>query len=211
LDYFEYFTNFSGGLGYLAVVGALLACGLGLPVPEDIILISGGYIAAEAGHSVWPMVVAGMVGILGGDSVTFLLGRTIGIPLTKRRPLNRVFTAERLAKVDEYFKKHGEKILMAARFMPGARAVTYFSAGAMGVPYWKFFLYDGLAAIVSAPLWVILGFKFGAVVVGYAKQFGWVVLGVVVVVALVWFVRRRLSPPPAVPEKPVDAPKPDVP
>jgi membrane protein DedA with SNARE-associated domain len=35
--------------------------------------------------------------------------------------------------------------------------VTYFVAGTTGVQYWKFLLYDGIAACVSAPFWVILG------------------------------------------------------
>jgi membrane protein DedA with SNARE-associated domain len=37
------------------------------------------------------------------------------------------------------------------------RAVTYFVAGLTGVPYWKFITYDGIAACVSAPAWVYLG------------------------------------------------------
>jgi membrane protein DedA with SNARE-associated domain len=59
------------------------------------------------------------------------------------------------------FEKHGPKFIMVARFVPGLRAVTYFVAGTTGVPYWKFILYDGVAACVSAPAWVYLGYWAG--------------------------------------------------
>jgi membrane protein DedA with SNARE-associated domain len=54
--------------------------------------------------------------------------------------------------------------------MPGVRSVAFFSAGAMHVPFWKFLLYDGLAALVSAPFWVYLAYLFGETIFSYAKQ-----------------------------------------
>ena len=59
------------------------------------------------------------------------------------------------------FALHGQKIVMIARFMPGVRAVTYFSAGSAGMSYWRFLFWDGLAALLSAPFFVWLGFHFG--------------------------------------------------
>jgi hypothetical protein len=51
--------------------------------------------------------------------------------------------------------------VMIARFMPGLRAVTYFTAGSVRMPYLQFIFWDGLAALVSAPFFVWLGFRFG--------------------------------------------------
>ena len=50
---------------------------------------------------------------------------------------------------------------MVARFLPGLRAPTYFTVGHSRLPYWEFLFFDGVAALVSAPLWVCLGFWFG--------------------------------------------------
>jgi membrane protein DedA with SNARE-associated domain len=176
MDWFSLFSGFEGIAGYLAVLGTLIACGLGVPVPEDIILISGGYIASATAHPVWPMVATGLLGILLGDSATFWAGRRFGLSLAKTSLIGRYLTDERLSRVDGLFRRHGQKVLVAARFMPGVRAVTYFSAGAMKVPFWKFLLLDGLAALVSAPLWVVLGFRYGQVVVDWARQFSLVLL-----------------------------------
>jgi membrane protein DedA with SNARE-associated domain len=60
------------------------------------------------------------------------------------------------------FKKHGEKIVMLARFLPGIRTPTYFTAGSVGMNYWRFMIYDSIAALASAPVFVVLGYYFGA-------------------------------------------------
>ena len=178
--------------GASIVLGLLLICGLCVPIPEDIILVSGGYVASEAGHAVLPMVLVGLAGIMAGDSLIFWLGRRIGTARVSRSFLGRVITPERLARAEELFHRHHEKIFMAARFMPGVRAVTYFSAGAIGVPFWKFFLFDGLAALVSAPLWVVLGYRYGHTIVEEAHKWQNAILGGLAVVLLaVWLWRRR--------------------
>jgi membrane protein DedA with SNARE-associated domain len=197
MDPFNFIAGFGGWLGYAVVLGLLLACGLGVPVPEDIILVSGGYIAEEAGHPVLPMMLTGLVGIIVGDSIIFVMGRRIGLKMVERSFLRRYLTPPRLARVDGLFRKHGQKILVAARFTPGLRAVTFFTAGAIGVPYWKFALLDGLAALVSAPVWVYLGFRFGHAVIEEAKQWQGLILGgIALVFALVWAYRRWFATKP---------------
>lgn len=200
MDPFSIITSLGGGfVGYAVVLGLLLLCGLGVPVPEDIILVSGGYIASVAGHSRWPMALTGLVGIIGGDSIIFFIGRRFGIAMAEKTFLRRYLTPDRLASVDALFRRHGHKIICVARFMPGVRAVTFFSSGAIGVPWWKFALFDGLAALISAPLWVVLGYNYGRTVVAQAKQWQGYILGTLAVVAVVyllvarWRSRRRAS------------------
>ncbi len=138
----------------------LVACGLGLPLPEDIALITGGFLAGigppNGVGSLALMVMVGLMGILVGDSIIFRAGDTYGDKLLETR-MGRHIPAERIARTRELFTKHGPKMIMVARFIPGVRAVTYFVAGSSHLPYWKFITYDGIAALVSAPLWVLLG------------------------------------------------------
>ncbi len=70
-------------------------------------------------------------------------------------------TPEKRRRVEELFRRHGEKIVMVARFLPGVRAVTYFTAGSARMRYSRFILWDGIAALGSAPLFVYLGYRFG--------------------------------------------------
>jgi membrane protein DedA with SNARE-associated domain len=90
---------------------------------------------------------------------------------------------------------------MMARFLPGVRAVTYFVAGTTGVPYWKFILYDGIAACASAPGWVLLGHWAGRHRM-LRKAWHWakevqigailVVLGILALWITVAWIRRRI-------------------
>ena len=106
------------------------------------------------------MIVVGLLGILIGDSIIFHAGGHYGDRLLETR-LGKHIPAARVDRTRQLFAKHGTKMIMVARFLPGVRAVTYFVAGSSHVPYWKFLTYDGLAALVSAPLWVLLGYQAG--------------------------------------------------
>jgi membrane protein DedA with SNARE-associated domain len=144
------------------VFAILVACGLGVPLPEDISLLLGGYLAHKGAAHLPIMMAVGFVGILVGDSLIFFAGRRIGGNVGKKGGFfARIVTPEKRAKVEGLFGRHGSKIVMIARFMPGVRAVTYFTAGSSGMSFWRFIVWDGLAALASAPVFVWLGAKYG--------------------------------------------------
>ncbi|NOK33998.1 DedA family protein, partial [Corallococcus exercitus] len=107
---------------------------------------------------------------------------------------SKIVTPEKRAKVESLFITHGQKIVMIARFMPGVRAVTYFTAGSVHMPYWRFILWDGLAALLSAPVFVWLGFHFGGeldMVIRKLKDGQVVVMGTLAVLAVGYFLYRH--------------------
>jgi membrane protein DedA with SNARE-associated domain len=189
-------SNTQGIFAYGAIFLILLACGLGIPLPEDISLILGGFLAHKGAASLPIMMAVGFVGILAGDSLIFNFGRKLGSNVG-RKPggfFARIITPEKRAKVEGLFEKHGQKIVMIARFMPGVRAVTYFTAGSVGMPYWRFILWDGMAALLSAPVFVFLGFHFGNeldYVIDKLKEGQAYVLTGMAVLAVAWFVWNR--------------------
>ncbi|GHD56102.1 DedA family protein [Jeongeupia chitinilytica] len=184
--------------GYLAVFLVLLACGFGVPIPEDITLVAGGIIAGLGYADVHTMFFVGMAGVLVGDSVMFLLGRYYGARVLKWRWVARIMTPERYAAVQDKFSRYGNRVLFVARFLPGLRSPIFLSAGMSHcVSYWRFLLLDGFAALISVPVWVYLGY-YGA----YNHE--WLLLwlkrgqaGIMVLVALVavivgvWYWRHR--------------------
>ncbi len=157
------FGGASGGaLSYGLVFGILILCGLGLPIPEDVSLILGGFLAYEGKADLALMMVTGYVGIILGDSLVFFIGRRFGLKIVSGGGFfARLFTAEKRQRVEGLFAKHGEKIVMIARFLPGVRAVTYFTAGSVRMKYSHFVFFDSVAALVSAPVFIYLGYRFG--------------------------------------------------
>lgn len=157
----DFLLNFYGPVHYLFVFGVLLLCGFGIPIPEDITLIVAGVISYYGLTDVHLMTVVGFFGVMFGDSTIFLLGQKYGMRLSRAGLFSRVLTPERLESVSATFRKRGNKMLFAARFMPGVRTAMFFSAGTLGIPFRVFFFYDGLAALLSVPLIVYSVFYFG--------------------------------------------------
>jgi membrane protein DedA with SNARE-associated domain len=155
-------VEFFQAYGYVAVFSVLLACGLGVPIPEDISLVAGGIISGLGYTHVHTMFAVGMAGVLVGDGFMFIAGRIYGVRVFRTPVLRRIITESRYDKVGEKFHKYGKWILFAARFMPGLRSVVFISAGmTRRVTFTRFLATDGLAALISVPVWVYLGY-FGA-------------------------------------------------
>ena len=185
-----------GLAAYATIFGVLVACGLGVPFPEDVSLILGGYLVFRGAANLPLMVATGFLGILVGDSIIYWFGRRLGkrARTDHARLLRRLLTPKRRARVEALFARHGEKIVMAARFMPGVRAVTFFTAGSAGMPYPRFICFDGLAALASAPAFVFLGFRFGRQlqrVIELLKRFQVTTAIVIVVSVCLWLGWRR--------------------
>lgn len=186
---------------YAGIFLGLLLCGLGLPIPEEVFLISGGLLV----HGVesykadfWLMTLTAMSSIMLGDSLAFWIGkhhtdRIYRIPLIRKM----LGSEKQQSWIQNHFNEHPWKTIFVARFLAGVRAPTFFFAGGHGVPYWKFFFADFLGALISVPTsiwaaWYLGENKERAFEV--VHQFHMWVLGVVLCAVagfFIWLWRRR--------------------
>jgi membrane protein DedA with SNARE-associated domain len=146
------------------------------------------------------MVGVGLAGILAGDTAIFWMGRRFGVHVAEIRPLRRVVTPEKLEQVEKKIRRYGNVVVLVARFLPGLRAPTFFTVGHARMPYWRFAFYDGVAALVSAPLWVAVGFWFGEDIEAaarHAARFGHYILAAVLAIlgglVIRWLSQRRAT------------------
>ncbi|MBF0359830.1 MAG: DedA family protein [Oligoflexia bacterium] len=146
---------------YFVLFGILILCGFGLPVPEDIILITGGYLAYEDLLNEHVMCVLGLAGVLIGDSTMFLLGRRFGPLVLENKYISKIITKDKISKAQKYLSKYGNKIFFIARFLPGLRSPIFFTGGTLKIPFYVFFMYDSFAALISVPVWVYAAFYGG--------------------------------------------------
>ena len=154
----EFLIHFFSDYGYFAVLFVLIICGFGVPIPEDITLVSGGVISGLGYTNVHIMLVVSLFGVLLGDSTMYWLGRIYGTKILRFRPIRRFLTLDRLRMVRSKFEQYGNRVLFVARFLPGLRAPIYMVAGiTRRVSFIRFLLLDFFAAIISVPIWVYLG------------------------------------------------------
>jgi membrane protein DedA with SNARE-associated domain len=182
---------------YLGVAIVFLACGLGLPLPEEIVLVAAGYVCFKGFASIDYMMLACAGSILAGDAVPFLLGRVFGPRLLRLRPMRIIVNRRRLAKLDLWFRRRGDLAVFFARFVPGLRVVAYFTAGTLRMRVHRFLLLDVAGIALVCPLLVFLGYHFGDVidhlilmVQRVERGLLWTVIGALVVLAVVWSLRQ---------------------
>ncbi len=155
------FASFSGFGAYAVIGGVLFACGLGLPIPEDITIIASGILVALGKISMVGAFIVCMAGVLVGDSFMFFLGRRLGDNAFKLPVIRKFMTEKRIKLAKESVVNNSQFICFIARFLPGLRSPTFLTAGAMGVKPMTFLLLDGFAALISVPVWIYVGWWLG--------------------------------------------------
>jgi membrane protein DedA with SNARE-associated domain len=139
----------------------LVLCGLGLPVPEDLALLAGGFMVYRGIIAYpWTLLVA-LVGVVVGDNSLFFLGRRFGTSLIAYLEIGRPNSQRQIERLKEFMHRHGHLAIFYARFLAGARALVYLTAGSLEFDFNRFFIYDILGALISVPTVVTLGYLFG--------------------------------------------------
>ncbi len=142
---------------YLAMFGILCLCGVGLPVPEELTLLAGGFAVGWQWADYSLSCLWCTLGILAGDSAMFWTGRHFGRPFFASRPLRLLLPERRQASVRQAFVDHGNKTVFFARFVSGFRIGVYAYAGQHGMKWRRFLLLDLLGCAISVPVIVLLG------------------------------------------------------
>jgi len=149
---------------YFGVSIVFLLCGLGLPLPEEIVLVSAGYLCFKGLAEQYQMMMVCTAAILLGDIVPFALGRLFGTRLLRLRPMRFIISPQRLARFDRWFRRRGDLVIFFSRFVAGIRVVAYFTAGTMKMGWLRFILLDMAGILLIAPPLVLVGNLFGATI-----------------------------------------------
>ncbi len=200
----DFLTDLAGPQAYALILFVLFVCGLGVPIPEDITLISAGILASMKQISLIGAFICCFTGVLMGDTLLFVIGYHYGRKVFKWPLFKTFFTPERIVKAEGIVHKHAKKISFMARFMPGLRAPIFLTSGILKVPFRIFIVQDGLAALISVPVWVYLGFWFGENiddVIKLAKDIQFVIGSIVLVVGLFFIYNKIVKPRLAAPNK----------
>jgi membrane-associated protein len=175
-----------GQFSYPAVFLGLSSTGFGAPIAEELVLLAAGILAADGRALFAAMVVVSALGVLTADTVLFRVGARLGKSVITHPRLGRVFPAARVERIRGAYERYGAWAVFAARFLPGLRMPSFLLAGSFGVTQRKFWLADGLAVAIYAPLIVTLGFVFGPAAIPWLKSWGlWALAGVVTLVTAV--------------------------
>jgi membrane protein DedA with SNARE-associated domain len=165
-------------------------------VPSEATAIAAGVVAAgDGGLSVELVILAAALGAFVGDNISFGIGHYLGARV-ERRFLSGEKSQKRLKWAQKTLHERGAYLIVIARFIPGGRTATTFTAGFVkNFPWERFLRYDAVAAAIWGSYTVLLGYFGGK---SFEEQ-PWkglllafaVALAVTAVVEAVRFVRHR--------------------
>jgi membrane protein DedA with SNARE-associated domain len=128
---------------------------LSLLFPGTVILIASGALVSEGVLNPISPILAGIIGAVLGDAVSFWIGQKFGPFLPRIWPFRN--HPERLVLGIRFFKKYGASSVFIGRFFGPLRAVVPLAAGMMHMAPWRFYLANVLSAVIWAPLLVYSG------------------------------------------------------
>lgn len=187
---FALVIGLSGLHAYGAILAILFACGIGLPVPEDITLFAAGFLAFKGRITLIGAIIVGLIGVLVGDMFMYWIGRIFGRRVLSWPVFRRMFTPKRIKKAEDKIQGNARIICFTARFAPGLRAPIYLTSGILRVSFPVFFMMDALAALISVPVWVCLAYFLGDKIekifeIAKTAKLGVVIIILVLVVAVI--------------------------
>lgn len=177
---------------FLLLVGA----GCGVPIPEDLTIVVAGFLCYKERLDLVTTYFICVFGTVVGDCCMYSIGRLVGGRLTKYKWFQRVISPKKLQRSEKLLRRHGAKVVLGVRFLPGLRGPTYFTTGTLRYPLVVFATLDFVAALVSTPIIIGLVFAFGEEVeraIQSFRNFQYVLLGLVAVFLSIFFVRLWLA------------------
>ena len=173
----------------------LLAFGIvGLPVPDETLLVFSGFLISTGRFHPGLAFASGFFGSTTGISVSYLLGRVFGYNLVQRFGKYIHLSPKRVSDVNGWFHRAGHWLLTFGYYIPGVRHFTALVAGMSNLEYPTFaaFAYPGAALWVST--FLALGYFVGDAWPTAFKLFHrymvWAILAAFLIGGVIWYVRR---------------------
>jgi len=187
----SYFTQY----GYLVVFFGVMLENAGVPVPGETILLAAGFFAADHHFNLALVMVTACVGAVIGDNFGYLIGHKVGRATLLRYGRYGGLTPTRLAMFEAFFASHGDKTILIARFITGLRVFAALLAGAAGMKWRTFALYNFLGAVLWSVTITLAGYFFGHSWHLLERWIGGIGAGALVAIVVagfvIFFVRRR--------------------
>src|SRR3954469_4125735 len=160
----EFLFQWISHYGYAGLFVLLVLGIIGLPVPDETLLVFSGYLISKGRFQPLLAFASALAGSVCGISISYLLGRTLGHAAVERYGRFIHLTPAKVERVHQWFQRIGNWLLSVGYFIPGVRHFTALVAGMSGVPFRVFAPY----AYGGAAVWVLF-----FLTVGYAVGENW--------------------------------------
>jgi membrane protein DedA with SNARE-associated domain len=185
-----------GALGYPGIFILMAMESSVIPLPSELVMPPAGYLAQQGQMHMTVAILCGTAGSLVGAYANYLAAHYLGRPLILKYGKYVWITEEKFAKVETFFKNHGEVSTFIGRLLPVVRHLISLPAGLAGMSRVKFSLYTVAGAGIWVTVLTYIGYFIGAereLIMQYSHQavIGAVTLSAVIIAVYVWNHRRK--------------------
>jgi membrane protein DedA with SNARE-associated domain len=186
-------------LGYPAAGLGIFVESAGVPFPGEALLLFAAAWAATRHHSLVLVILFAFAGATAGADLGYYLGYKGGRPFVERFGSIFRIRPEHIARSEMFFARHGDKAVLAARFILGLRTWGSMLAGMARMPFWRFQLFSVLGALGWAAALGVAGYLLGdniALIAAVVRAIGigglvFIVLLALTLIVLQWRAARR--------------------
>lgn len=147
--------------GAAAVMVILTFESLGLPLPGESVLILASVLAGRGELSLLPLMLGAWAGAVLGDNIGYLIGSRLGRAIVVRYGAKIGTNADRLNRVEAFFKRYGPVTVAFARFVTVLRQLNGVVAGSLKMEWKRFFFFNALGGALWVSVWTLAGFYLG--------------------------------------------------
>jgi len=177
-------------LGYAGIFGGmgLQATGF-VPLPSEVMMSFGGYLAQAKSLELWAVIAAGALGDLTGALIAYAIGFYGGRPLLERFGKLVFVRHSELERIERWFGRFGSRAVFVCRLLPGIRAFASLPAGVARMHVAVFAGFTALGSVIWCTAFASLGFVLGknwAVLDPFVRRFSLLLIALVVIAIGFW-------------------------
>jgi len=161
-----------GTYGYAAVAAGLLLEHFGLPLPGETLLIAAALLAAQGSLDIVPLLALAWAAATLGNMIGYAIGRYGGQRLVLTYGGRVGITPARLARVEQFFDRYGDYVLIGARFIVLLRQLSGIAAGTLSMPWRRFLLFNAIGAALWVGWWGLMSYWLGQAVFDFLHGLG---------------------------------------
>ncbi|OLR26106.1 DedA family protein [Bacillus cereus] len=175
--------------GYWALFFCLWLGIIGMPLPAEMIVMSGGFVSSLGILIVIPAFLLTYLGIISGLSLGYILGRIFGTRVLHK--LMKKKKAKYLIKSQEMVGKYGHVALIISYCIPVVRHIVPYLVGMNTMSFKKYAIYSYVTGFVWVVVYFVIGFIFGKhieTIVAFVNQYGMYFCCIIIVISIVSYV-----------------------
>jgi membrane-associated protein len=172
-----------GYIGLFVIVFAESGLFFGFFLPGDSLLLTAGLLASQGKLEIAALLIILPVAAILGDNVGYWFGKKTGSHIFNRDE-SLLFRRNNLLAARSFYDKHGGKTIILARFMPFIRTFAPIVAGAVEMPFRRFFTFNVIGGLLWGVGVTLAGYYLGQVIPDIDRYFLVIVGAVILVSAL---------------------------